>query len=382
MRRVVVADSLVDGAEHAPFNAGMLRALVLALPPGCRIEFHAGAAHRDCVLAALDEPSRARIPGGPLPVDRAAREALVDRALLALPVAAREPPDLLVLLAASRGTLLSLALLVAAGRVRRGGAFVVLHAVAADLWAPRRRNPLARAVDLESALRLALRLGAAPVLVEPGIRDEFAARFPELAPRARLWPHPLPASSPSLDARDEPGALARLGFLGLASDGKGYARFVRVARAFAGRAEFHAIAHVPQGDAANGIGDAALATCPRTRRWPRDEFLRAASRLDFACLFHDPRRYRHVASGVLMDALALRVPVLAPDLPLFSALFRAHGPCGILYRPEDGPEGAIAEALSCRGGPRHAAMRANLAAAAATRTPEALARILAADLAP
>ena len=382
MRRLVVADSIVDGAEHAPFNAGMLHALSVALPPGWRIEFHAGAAHRDCVLGLLEPALRARIPGGPLPVERAAREALVDRALLALPVAARDPPDRLVLLAASRGTLLSLALLAATGRVRRGSAFAVLHAVAADLWAPRRRNPVARAVDLESALRLAMRLGVAPVLLEPGIRDEFAARFPELAPRARLWPHPLPASAPSGADCDEPGGPPRLGFLGLASDGKGYGRFVAAARAFAGRAEFHAIGHAPEGDGAHRVGGEVLATRPRAQRWPRGEFLRAASRLDFACLFHDPWRYRHVASGVLMDALALRLPVVAPDLPLFSALFRAHGPCGILYRPGDGPEAAIAEALACRGGPRHAAMRASLAAAAATRTPEALARILAADLAP
>lgn len=382
MKRVVVADSLVDGAEHAPFNAGMLHALALALPPGCRIEFHAGASHRDCVLGSLGPSLRARILGGSLPVERAAREALVDRGLLALPVAARDPADLLVLLAANRGTLLSLALLAATGRVRRGSAFAVLHAVAADLWAPRRRNPIARAVDLESALRLAMRLGAAPVLVEPGIRDEFAARFPGLASRARAWPHPLPPSPAPVAAGGEPGAPPRLGFLGLASDGKGYARFVAVARAFAGRAEFHAIAHAPEGDGAHRAGGEVLATRPRAQRWPREEFLRAASRLDFACLFHEPRRYRHVASGVLMDALALRVPVVAPDLPLFSALFRAHGPCGILYRPGDGPEVAIAEALACRGGPRHAAMRASLADAAATRAPEALARILAADLAP
>jgi len=143
MRRVVVADSVVDGAEHAPFNAGMLAAIALALPPAKRLEFHAEAAHREVVLEALAPGLRARISGGSLPVRRAARDALFDRALLALPLAARDPPHRLVLLAAGCGTLASLALLGAAGRVRRGAGFAVLHAAAANLWAPRRRNPRA-----------------------------------------------------------------------------------------------------------------------------------------------------------------------------------------------------------------------------------------------
>ncbi|MFM8678448.1 MAG: hypothetical protein ACKOGH_02350 [Alphaproteobacteria bacterium] len=379
---MVVADSVVDGAEHVPFNAGMLAAIALALPPATRLEFHAEATHREVVLEALAPGLRARISGGSLPVRRASRDALFDRALLALPLAARDPPHRLVLLAAGRGTLASLALLGATGRVRRGTGFAVLHAAAADLWSRRRRNPLARAVDLENVLRLAMRLGHAPVLVEPGIREEFVARLPGLAARARLWPHPLPAVRPPARVDDGARRPARLGFLGLAGEGKGYMRFVEAARGFAGRAEFHAIGHAPGDDAVHRIGDGFLATRPRARRWPREEFMRAASRLDYACLFHDPLRYRHVASGVLMDAMALRLPFVAPDIPLFAALFRAHGPCGFLYPPDRGPEAALEAALACRGGPRHQEMRANLAAAAATRAPEAIARVLAADLAP
>ena len=383
MTRVVVADSLVDGAEHAPFNAGMITAIALALPRGWSIEFHAGAAHRACVMDALAPELRARLSGGDLPVLREARDALVDRALLALPLAAREPPGRLVLLAAGRGTLVSLAMLCMSGRVRRGTGFAVLHSVAAELWAPPRRNPLARATGLEAALRLATRLGNAPVLVEPGICEEFSARLPALAPRVRLWPHPLPGltAQPPGPARDDRGGPARLGFLGLACEGKGFGRFVEAARGLAGRAEFHAIGHAPEGDEAHRLGDGLLATRPRARRWPRAEFVEAAARLDFACLFHDPWRYRHVASGVLMDALALRLPVVAPDIPLFAALARAHGEIGILYPPHLGPTAALEEALACRGGSRHEAMRANLAAAAAARAPDALARILAADLA-
>jgi len=239
----------------------------------------------------------------------------------------------------------------------------------------------ARSVDLESALRLAIRLGHAPVLVEPGIREEFNARFPGLAARARLWPHPLPEDAPPARDDDGAGRPARLGSLGLAGEGKGYMRFVEAARGLAGRAEFHAIGHAPGGDAVHGVGVGVLATRPRPCRWPRDEFLRAASRLDFACLFHDPLRYRHVASGVLMDAMAPRLPFFAPGIPLFAALFRAHGPCGFLYPLDRGPEVALEASLACRGGPRYRAMRENLAAAAAMRAPEAIARVLAAGLA-
>lgn len=390
---LLVIDSVVSGDTHVPFNAGLLASLA-AIEGAGRIAFHAEARHRGAVLALLPPRARARIGGASLPAalvaHRPGTPALLDAALGALlGRGAALPRDArLILPTTTRASLLSLALLTLRGRLARGQGFAVLHAVLAQLWAPRPRHPLRRAVDLESALRCAGAFGHHPVLLEPAIATAFAARLPALADRACLWPHPLPpplvASAPLPAASAEPTRQRprpRLGFLGWATEDKGFASFLAAARAFAGQAEFHAIAHVKPDAAACDTADAPLATRPRRAPWPRGAFEREAAALDFLCLFHEGPLYRHVASGVLLDALALAIPVIAPRIPLVAALARRHGEIGILYDDAAARPAAIQSALALVGSPRHAAMRRNLAAAAATRRPAALAPRIAADLA-
>jgi hypothetical protein len=391
MGGLLVIDGVVSGSTHVPFNAGLLAALA-AIEGAGRITFHAEARHRSEVLALLPPRARARIGGASLPAGLVARRPgaseLLDAALGALlGRGAALPRDArLILPTTTRASLLSLALLTLRGRLARGQGFAVLHAVLAQLWAPRARHPLRRAVDLESALRCAGAFGHHPVLLEPGIASAFAARLPALADLACLWPHPLPpplvASAQVTPISAEPARQQpRLGFLGWATEEKGFAGFLAAARAFAGQAEFHAIAHVKPDDAACNTDDAPLATRPRRAPWPRAAFERQAATLDFLCLFHEGPLYRHVASGVLIDALALAIPVIAPRIPLIAALARRHGEIGILYEDAAARPAAIQSALALVGSPRHAAMRRNLAAAAAARRPAALAPRIAADLA-
>jgi len=222
------------------------------------------------------------------------------------------------------------------------------------------------------------------VVLEAGIEAEFAARFPDLAGAVRLWPHPLPLPLPSATVAATAGPIRgtgnrpRIGFLGWTGGDKGFGAFLAAARDFAGTAEFHAIGHGGPVDGAAGLG--GLATAPRADFWPRAEYVRRAAALDFVCMFYDARAYRFVASGVLMDALALGIPVIAPDIPLLARIAAQHGEIGLLY---DGPSSrgaALAAAIALVGTPRHAAMKRNIAAAAAARGTDRLARTIAADL--
>jgi glycosyltransferase involved in cell wall biosynthesis len=380
--RILVIDPDVEGDEHVPFNAGVLSA-VLAAAPDREVAFHAGPRHRAAVLDALPAATAKLLAGGPIgAAGHGSRDRVLDRGLWALlrarPLAAG---DRLIVLTATRATLLTLGGLTALGMVARGQAFVICHSILARLWLPRRRNPILRQVDFEAALRATLRGGHRLVLVEPGIRAAFAERCPDLASSTRLWPHPLPerrAPPPSGRA----GGSPRLGFLGWASDDKGFGHFVAAARMFSACAEFHVVGHRKPEDAALQLHDvSALATAPRDSFWPRAEYDRQVATLDYVCLFHDPGHYRAVASGVLMDALAFSVPVIAPDMPLVSAIAAEHGEIGFLYAGTAGRDAAIRAALAARGTPRHAAMRDALARAAASRRPEALATRIAADLA-
>lgn len=380
--RILVLDTDVEGDEHVPFNAGLLAA-VLAAAPGRAVEFHAEPRHRASVLAALPVVAADQVGGGPLAESgHGNRRRVVDRGLCAF-LRARRPGagDRLIILTTTRATLLTLGFLTACGVIARGQTFAICHSILARLWLPRRRNPILRRIDFEAALRAALRGGHRLVLVEPGIRDAFAARCPDLAPSALLWPHPLPERRTAPPVAQGTDGQPRLGFLGWASDDKGFAHFLAAARTFSSSAEFHAIGHRKPGDGVLAARDhAALATSPREGFWPRTDYEQAVAGLDYVCLFHDPGHYRAVASGVLMDALAFAIPVIAPDMPLVSGIAAEHGEIGFIYADADGRDAAIRAALAARGTPRHAAMRVALARAASSRRPEALAVRIAADL--
>jgi glycosyltransferase involved in cell wall biosynthesis len=383
-RRIVVLEPDCEGEAHLPFNAGILAALAAAAP-AAGIEFHAAASHRAALMPVLSPTVAARLHGGPLAgAGHHGRRRMVDPALLrrlwASPAGAG---DRVVVPTATRGSFFALALATRLGRVARGTAFAVGHSLLADLWEKPRRNPLLRRVDLTHALRAFLAAGHRLVVLEAGIEMEFAARFPDLAHAVRLWPHPLPPAIPAMPAGPIPGAgnRPRIGFLGWTGGDKGFGAFLAAARDFAGAAEFHAIGHGAPGDGDPGrAGLGALATAPRAGFWPRAEYARHAAALDYVCMFYDARAYRFVASGVLMDALAFGIPVIAPDIPLLARIAAQHGEIGLLYDGAKGRDAAVAAAIALAGTWRHAAMKRNIAAAAAARGPDRLARTIAADL--
>ena len=82
----------------------------------------------------------------------------------------------------------------------------------------------------------------------------------------------------------------------------------------------------------------------------------------------------------MQDALAFGIPVIAPDIPLLARIAAQHGEIGLLYDGAKGRDAAVAAAIALAGTSRHAAMKRNIAAAAAARGPDRLARTIAADL--
>lgn len=379
--RIVVLEPDCEGEAHLPFNGGIVSALVAAAP-AARIELHAAASHRAALMTALSPAVAARLDGGPLAgAGHGGRRRLVDPALLrGLRGSAARAGDRVVVLTATRGGFFALALATRLRWLAPGTAFAIGHSLLADLWDEPRRNPLLRRVDLIHALRAFLGGGHRLVVLEAGIEAEFAARFPDLAGAVRLWPHPLPPATVAATAGPVCGAgnRPRIGFLGWTGGDKGFGAFLAASRDFAGVAEFHAIGHGAPGD--GGAGLEALATAPRAGFWPRAEYVRRAAALDFVCMFYDARAYRFVASGVLMDALAFGIPVIAPDIPLLARIAARHGEIGLLYDGVQGRDAAVAAAIALAGTPRHAAMKRNIAAAAAARGLDRLSRTIAADL--
>lgn len=381
-QRALVIDPVVAGLEHAPFNAELLTALHSS---GVfdEVSFFADADHRRGVMETLSEPIARELSGAPIAIAKGIRKRLLDWKLVRLLVReACRDGTIVLFLSSNRCTIFSLALARLIGGARGRHAVHVFHAELSTLWWPRRRNPFKSALDLFTAFRVIAWAQDNIVVLEPGIREEFVRKYPDSASLALLWPHPV---SPVLvEAPTMEEGVARIGFLGWTSIEKGFGRFLAVAgevrEVYGPRVSFRAIGHHEAGqldDEAVGVLDER----PRSKRWPRDEFLRAAMSLDFICLFYDERYYRYVASGILLDAIALTKPIIAPRIRLIEAIAEEHGEIGLTYGGGDDLAEVVKEAIEVVGTPRYRRMVENMKSAAEARSTRALAACIARDLA-
>ncbi len=347
------------------------------------IRFFAEAAHRRMVLEAAPELRGDALGGGAMAVRPQVRARAVDWSLVGLlRREARGADTVLILLSTYRVTMFSSLLARLPGGGPGRGVIHLVHAELAGLWKPRRRNPAARLVGLASAFRLAQAAGDRVVVLETGIREEFLRKCPGFGERALLWPHPVPPVG-TAPAR-EPGGAVAIGFLGWVAATKGFGRFLKAAAEVKAErgdgVSFRAIGHGDVDEEDTGKLH-VLDIRPHGQPWQRDAFLAAARALDFICLFYDPAHYRYVASGVLLDAVALGTPVIAPRLRLVEAIAEAHGEIGLFYGSDAELAAAVREAADIAGTARYRRMVANLRRAAESRSTRALADHIARDLA-
>jgi glycosyltransferase involved in cell wall biosynthesis len=128
------------------------------------------------------------------------------------------------------------------------------------------------------------------------------------------------------------GTPLRFGFLGLATDAKGFPAFLEMASAlksrFGDRVEFHAIGTTPPDSVAPPMD--ALAVKPAVAKASRSDFARAVRQLHFVCLPYQGAQYELSPSGVLVDAIAYGKPMLSSGIPLVKELFERFGDIGFL----------------------------------------------------
>ncbi|MCG8564012.1 MAG: hypothetical protein MI747_02920 [Desulfobacterales bacterium] len=209
----------------------------------------------------------------------------------------------------------------------------VLHSQLAGVGGWRSRNPMARLWDLEGALGLKVSWGKFHYLVlERGIQDRLIGHLPKLGHRVSTLVHPVPRqrNESPLVSRVPP---FRFGFLGVASQGKGFDGFLNLAK-WAGRRtgvplEFHAIGrHSPE---SRKMDLSPLCSRPSEDHLARNDFIEQASTMHFLCFPYDGHRYEYVASGALMDAIALEIPIMALPFPAVEALDGTYGSIGYFF---------------------------------------------------
>ncbi len=371
------------GTTHAPGNGATLATIALALPGHPMHVFaedtHLHELRADRALAAGGKPQFHPITISPhfrgrtgvVSLRRLAREwATLRRALR---MVGKGEPCLLVLLSAT-----STAIFAAGWAARLRGRTAVqvgLHGNLNELRAQPSRHPLARALDLQGALRARHGGRLRYLVLEPGIRDELARWNGAAAERTDVLPLPVNMQEAARNTLSLPGQPLRVGFVGLATPDKGIGLFLEVARTMRkahGRLiAFHLVGRVMQG--ANLADFDVLEEPPSPGHLPRSEFVRRLAALHYVMLPFRGGYYDLAASGALIDAVTMLKPVIATPVGFVEALFAEAGDVGHLCRDDAALRQVLESVLAAPDPARYARQVDALQAARTRREPARLA---------
>jgi hypothetical protein len=366
-------EPICRGGEHAPVNAAMLRMARLAFP-GSPIVFAGDATHidriqelspgiRTCVdWRAVDVPPR-HTPRG---WAKRRREWQVWNELVRL--IDRHGADRVILLSITPFGLWDIKAWL--WRRPRIPVLVVLHSLLNSVMASRRSK-------LEWWFAPAPKLRW--LVLGRHIVDALKVEFGAIVPNVSWMPHPVlgleSEPEPALGRYLTPEGQTVFSFPGLATTGKGFLEFCQVAEAMASdpRARFELVGRLtPESQTERPLN----VTLPDNgdRQLGRPEYERRIRRADYLLLPLRPNAYQYVASGSLMDALALGRPLIGlAASPPTRDLFAEFGDVGYLCEDLE----AIVElvrTLAERPDPaRYRHQLDNLENARAALAPEALA---------
>lgn len=330
---ITIIEPVRVALEHQAFNASLLQAVVAAYP-GESVEFWAEPGHLQSVAQSLPVD----LPISYFPLVIAPRRGNIWQRLRADFSAARlglnrakSPQQRVIFSSVTIPLLWACKALCYLPLSHRLGAIV--HGGLAELrWNPR-FNFFKRWTSLRWAMAIAPQWLSFWVL-EQSIADALPRFAPELAGRFAVFPHPLPPDLVDV-VHEPPRQPVVIGLLGLATPQKGLLRFLNVATALQGRgAEFHLVGRVHQDwrtEVAGRLG--VLSQQPESVPMPRQLFVERARRLTYGAFFFDGEHYSLTASGVLLDCIALGIPLLGCRHPLFTALEAEVGEIGHFCRP-------------------------------------------------
>ena len=365
-----------DGA-HAPFNAGLLATIRAAFQKE-GLWFFGAATHIAELKRQLGEDLVALITWVEIsPPDR--HETYFGRFLQELRIVrhllrtvSKGTTQHLIFTSAYPSTILALKLARWFER-KHIPVQMVLHGLN-GVVGKRYRHPIRRFQDMKTALTILGNRKVQYLVLEEPIRDAIVRNLPSVAGKVEVLAHPLPPH----EAESRAGGLGmpvRLGFLGLASESKGFPVFLELAKTvraqYGNQAEFHTIGRFPAG--CSPMGMEALATRPATERMGRSDFTRGVRQLHFVVLPHHATPYGLSASGTLLDAIAWGKPVIARRIPIFEHVFEKHGDIGYLFRDDTELTGIVKQILESPDHSRYEGQLINVHNARRWRSPEMLA---------
>lgn len=254
---------------------------------------------------------------------------------------------------------------------------LVLHGDIHSIRGPRARNPLERMREYATAIGNLNHADVRLLALETHIRHNVGATIPGSIDVIDVIRHPCMPAEVDWQTPIPSESALRFGLLGIAGKSKGldvFARLaLRAARTLPRQPDFRLIGKLQAGAEQLDLSgvDGPL---PFSRDWlPREVFDSELAALHYVVLPYNMDYYGLSASGVLLDVLRWRKPIVAFDTPVVRELFERFGDIGYICTDENAMAQAIDALLAGHDPQRYQAQRRNLDAAYRSRLPEAAA---------
>ena len=255
---------------------------------------------------------------------------------------------------------------------------VVIHGDFSTLHRTPRKsllNPFYYIGSLKTALKISGYERIQHIVLEETLRDIILKHMPFLQNCVCLLDHPVPVDRLQIEhkAFDPP---IQFGYLGRATEKKGFSEFLKVAseisRRFCDQVKFHHVGPLPDKIRhANHSKMAFLNEIPGTEEMSRNEYISRLKSLHFVCLFHD-KYYESCASGVLLDSISQKKPIIATKLPIFATIEQKFGDIGYLSEKNEFSE-TISSIIRKKDSERYKRQVINMSHVKESRVPETLA---------
>jgi glycosyltransferase involved in cell wall biosynthesis len=254
---------------------------------------------------------------------------------------------------------------------------LVLHGDVHGIRYPRSRNPLVRARDYTTALGRGNHPDVRFIALETHIRTNIDKDIPGSADFIDVIRHPCMPADTAWQTLDPAERKVRFGLLGIAGKSKGldvYARLaLRARRDLARIPEFRLVGKLQNLSEQLDLSGIS-GPLPFSQDWlPRAVFDSELEQLHYVVLPYNMDYYSLSASGVLLDVLSWRRPVIAFDTPVIRELVERFGDIGTICRDEAELAAAVDALLDGVDPARYAQQQRNLDAAYRSRLPDAAA---------
>jgi hypothetical protein len=335
-QRIFLIEPACCGLEHVPVNSGMLKVLRTAFPDAA-LEFWAEPGHLKHIVDSVEEGEILEVAFREIRVpDRhersiRRRKSVENEFFMELRRRCSGEKSLVVFLSTPASALLNARL--SFGNRNDVDVHCVLHGGAGQLAHWTSRNPFVRITNDRFLFPVLTARNFRYVLLEQSILKEIRDCCPKIAAQAFVIEHPLPPIKSSTMRRG-PQFPIRIAFLGFADQAKGFNEFCEFAkcvrRISPEEIEFHAIGSWGKNAKPEGIDTSALITPPSATGIPLNKYHHLISEIDLVALPYSVTHYTTSPSGTLLDAIALRKPVLSTPFGIARQLFTQYGDLGIL----------------------------------------------------